>query len=270
MSALLRRVPRLLLAAALWSAALPPGPLRAQEASATRAQVDSLLLHTELPSFTASVETAFGEHFLRLSTNLTTLDEVRDAASRAFADSLIRRDVAAYLVDEAEAGRLETLLGWLAAGAAAEMRAITDTTPLPQGFDEFVDGLEETPPRPRRVELVRRWAEARRAGDFVLLLDEAQREAAHRVAAAVDAEAAPFVPIGEEEFGPVHAQITAYSVLSFLHRLQPVPDRVLEGAIREYESEPGQWFVETYSLALAHAVREASRRIVDALGRPGA
>lgn len=256
-------------AAVLAATFLAPVPAPAQQPSAeVRAQVDSLLLFTELPSFVATVEPAFEDHFLRLSTSLETLERVRRAAAAAFADSLLYRDVADALAAEADPARLSPLLSWLEGGAAGEVRAITDTTPLPQSFEAFVAELEETPPEPGRLALVRRWAEARGAGEFVLLLDEAQREAAHRVAAAVDADAPPFEPIGDRAFALAHAQVTAYSVLSFLHRLQPVPDATLEAAVAEYESEAGQWFVEAYALALASAIREASRRVVSAVGSP--
>lgn len=246
---------------------LLPSALHGQASPDLRSAVDSLLLHTEAPSFVAAVEDAFGQHFVRLSTNLSTLQEVDAAASEAFADSLVYRDIAEFLASEADPAVLRTVLGWLGSGAAAEIRTITDSTELGQSFDDFLESLRESPPDPARLELVDRWARARRAGEFVLLLDEAQREAAHTVASALDPGAPPFEPISDDEFGRAYSQTRAYAVASFLHRFQPVPDDVLEAATKEYESESGQWFVEAYSLALAHAVREASHRLVEAMGR---
>jgi hypothetical protein len=44
-----------------------------------------------------------------------------------------------------------------------------------------------------------------------------------------------------------------------------VPDTILNSATQEHESDAGQWYVETYQLAVAEAMRAAGARVVDAL-----
>ena len=57
-------------------------------------------------------------------------------------------------------------------------------------------------------------------------------------------------------------------VVQFLYRYQGVPDDVIERATAEARTDAGRWFVETYSLGVAEALRAAGSRVAQQLRAP--
>ena len=110
-----------------------------------------------------------------------------------------------------------------------------------------------------------RWTEARGTGDFFVLMEQALSEAAHLVETHFRPRAEPFVPLrGDELLDRLEDSYNA-AVVTALHASETVPDSVLAGATQELESEAGRWYVQTYQLAVAEAVRAAGIRVVQEL-----
>ena len=57
------------------------------------------------------------------------------------------------------------------------------------------------------------------------------------------------------------------AVVTALHAHEPVSDELMFDSTLEYESEAGQWYVETYQLAVAEAMRAGGGRVATALTR---
>jgi len=92
-------------------------------------------------------------------------------------------------------------------------------------------------------------------------------EAAHSVRQVFRPDARAFAALeGEVLLDRQEASFNA-AVVAELHRSETVPDSVITGSTREFESDAGVWYVQSYQLAVAEAMREAAVRVVDALSR---
>ncbi len=191
------------------------------------------------------------------------------AVSAAFAPDRLRADVAAFVESEAPPGRIEEVLGWLEGGANAELGAIAGDYEPPLSMREFVRELVERGPSEERLGVMRRWAEVQGTQSFYVLLEQALAEAVNTVTRELRPATPPFRPLsGEALFERLDASLEA-AVVTFLYRLEPVPDDVIRRATEEYATESGQWYAATYSLAVAEAIRTAAGRVVRSLEEPG-
>ena len=188
------------------------------------------------------------------------------AVQAGFAPELLRRDVAEFMVAEAPEGRLEEVLEWMEGGGSAEARRILAGYEPPLSLQDWLTEYTDEPPTPERVRLVARWTEARGTGEFFVLLDEALAEAAFAVRGVMRPGSPEFEPMrGSELRGRLERSFNA-SVLTALHSSETVPDDVVRSSTAELESEAGRWYVVTWQLAVAEAVRSAGRRVVATLG----
>ena len=124
-------------------------------------------------------------------------------------------------------------------------------------------------PSGERLNLAARWATARSTGDFYIILDEAERETAHELLKALRSDAPAFVPLSRTEYEREHENQTGTAVLSLLYRFETVSNKLLREAIAEYESESGQWYVESYTFGIVEALWLAGQRAVRQLSGVG-
>ncbi len=189
------------------------------------------------------------------------LERLVPAVQAGFAPELLRQHIAAFLEAEAQEGRIEEVLAWMEGGANADARRIVDAYEPPLSLQDWLTEYTDEPPSEERVRLVARWTDARGTGDFFVLLDEALAEAA-----VLRPGSPAFTPMrGSELRGRLERSFSA-SVLTTLHESETVPDGVVRAAIAELESEAGRWYVLTWQLAVAEAVRSAGQRVVSTLG----
>jgi hypothetical protein len=212
---------------------------------------------------------AFTRQVALLAADLTDqeLERLVPAVQGAFAPALMRRDAAAFIEAETAAtpGRIEEVVAWLEGGSSASARSIVEAYEPPLSLEEWLTEYTAEPPTPTRIRLVARWTDARGTGDFFVLLEQALSEAAHHVWAYFRPTAPPFVPLRGDELVRRLENSFSAAVVTALHASETVPDSVLVDATGELESEAGRWYVQTYQLAVAEAVRAAGLRVVDAL-----
>ena len=234
----------------------------AQSPAELRAGVEDILEISELESVTTGMAESFTARVVALAGDLSAEQDgrLRASVSEAFTAANLRADVADFMSVEARDGMVTRVLEWLRGGANAEINVIEDGYDPPRSLEEYLAGLETATPPRARIALMGRWAAAQSAGDFSIILDEAGREAAYEVLRALRGEAPDFEELSRREYQQAHDRYTQGAVQSFLYRLEPVPDRLLERAIAEYESESGQWYVETYTFGIAEAVWLAGQR----------
>lgn len=194
------------------------------------------------------------------------LEELVPAVRTGFAPDLLRRDVARFLEAEAPAERIEAVLAWLEDGANAEIRRTVDAYDPPVALREWLTEYTEDPPSVTRVRLVARWTEARGTGDFFVLMEQALDEAAYAVRAHFRPDAPSFQPLRNDPLLDRLENSYNAAVLTSLHRTETVPDSVLVAAVQELESDDGQWYVRSWQLAVAEAIRAAGDRVLEALG----
>ena len=99
------------------------------------------------------------------------------------------------------------------------------------------------------------------------LLEQAIDEAAHEVWAALRPGAPAFESLSGDALFARLNQSNMAAVITAMHAHEPVADDLLRGSALEYESEAGRWYVETYQIAVAEAVRAAGRRVAESLSR---
>lgn len=236
-------------------------------ASPSPAPVERLLEHSGLESIVTGRAAAFTRRVALAAGDLTDaeLERLVAAVQAAFSPEALHADVAAFVAAEAAPGRIEEILAWHETGANAELGRLSDAFEPPTTLQEFTRSLVVEPPPGDRIALMVAWAEAQGAGDFFVLLDQALEEAAHTVWGRLRDDAPAFRPLsGDPLFARLETSFDA-AVVTFLYRLQTVPDDVIRGATEEYGTEAGRWYVETYSLAVARAIRAAGHRVAAAL-----
>ena len=234
----------------------------AQSPAELRAGVEEILGGSPVASATSDVEASFTDRVAALGCDLTSdeIARVSRAVGEAFASAAMRSDVVDFMATEAASGDMDRVLSWYREGSSAEVRESEQAYVPSLSLDEFAFQLETSVPLPARIALMQRWVSAQSAGDFSIILEEVSREAAHEVLRALRGDAPDFAELSRAAYEQAHDRYTRSAVLSFLYRFEPVPDEVLAKVVDEYESEAGQWFVETYTFAIAEAVWLAGQR----------
>ncbi len=234
-----------------------------------RGAVERLLDASDVDAVLGARARSFTRQVALLAGDLTDaeLERLVPAVREGFDARLLREDVAAFLEGEAPPGRIEEVLEWLEGGRSAEAHAIVDAYAPPLELREWLAEHTTDPPSAIRIRQVARWTEARGTGDFFLLVEQALAEAAFSVRRVFRPDARAFRALeGEELLDRLEASFNA-AVVAELHRSETVPDSVIAGSTREFESEAGVWYVRSYQLAVAEAIRAAGLRVVDALAR---
>jgi hypothetical protein len=229
--------------------------------------VERLLEASEISSVVDQRARVFTRQVAVLVADLSDeeLERLVPAVQAGFAPELLRRDVAAFMEAEAEEGRIEEVLVWIENGASADARRLVAAYEPPLALQEWLEEYTDEPPTRERVRLIARWTEARGSGDFFVLLDEALVEAAFAVRGVLRPGSPEFEPMRRSALlGRLERSFNA-SVLTALHESETVPDDVVRAATAELESEPGVWYVQTWQLAVAEAVRSAGQRVVTTL-----
>lgn len=147
-------------------------------------------------------------------------------------------------------------------GAIGRVHAQVDTIELAVPLAEYAATIDANPPPQARLELIGSITQSQAAGEFYLLMSETQREASAMVASAVSADVPEFVPLPEPQQAELNQQYLIGAFYSFLQRYESVSDEELNQVLTEWQSDPGRWFVQAYSYAVAEVAYEAADRIV--------
>lgn len=195
------------------------------------------------------------------------LERLVPAVRAAFAPDSLRNDVVGYLTAAALGdGTVQEVLRWHETGANAELQRLADAYEPPLSLSEYARSLAMTPPDRERAELMIAWTESQQAAEFYVLMEQALHEAAHTVWAELRSDVPAFTPLDGAALRNRLEESLRAAVVSFLHRFEGVPLDTVRAALAEYETEAGQWYAETYSLAVAEAIRAAGRRAAQELG----
>lgn len=236
----------------------PPGP----------AIVDRLLETSEIRAVLRSIGPTVEESAVALAraAGLTETGPMVAAVRVGFEEgvlySLVRDRLASY---GTEAQFLD-VLAWAETGPIARARELADSALPVEALEGFARELQSDPPPEARTTLILQLAEAQMTADFYVLIEEAVRESAHLVAAAVADEVPEFVPMSEERTALALQNAFALGVLSYLQRYRSVSDSLLVQVVRRYASPEGQWYVDSSALALMEAILEAADRVAASLG----
>lgn len=231
--------------------------------------VERLLSHSRIESIVSNRAGPFTRRVALMAGDLTDpeLERLVPAVRSAFAPDSLRRDVARHLTAEAPGdGTVERILGWHESGAIAELHRQAEAYEPPLSLLDYARSLATTPPDEERVELTVAWTRAQQAAEFYVLMEQALAEAAHTVRVELRPDAPAFTPLAGAALQASLEENFRAAVVSFLHRYEGVPLDTLRAALAEYESEAGQWYAETYSLAVAEAIRAAGLRAAAHLG----
>lgn len=182
-----------------------------------------------------------------------------------FAPERMREDVVSALLRSALPVVVGEVSEMLRSGAIGQVSDLLADYEPPESLETFMEALQDEAPPRERVALIAGLAEAQQVAGVYLLLDERARESAHAVAAVLTNGAPEFEPLEESVEAEQLQRGFQFAVVSSLQRYRPVSDELVASATAEYESAPGQWYVENYSLALAESIRLAALRVVERL-----
>ncbi len=249
-------------AAALLPLLALPSALAAQDdPAAVRARLDSLLATPAVDTVLEGLGARFMDEIRFLVPDLSTdnAQVLGDAVADAFDPPALRADLAAAMARDASADTLEALLAARHTGAAAALDDLAARYEPPGTLAAFVAGLG--PGDRERAQLMADLAQARGAGDFELLLEEALRRAATVLVAQLGMGAAPFEPMPDDQFQAAYKRRIVDGALELLWRLQPAPDSLVRRAVEEGASGAERWYVDAYALAMQGAVASAGERV---------
>ena len=191
---------------------------------------------------------------------MQSLERLVPAVRAGFAADSLRADVERFIGASAPSSVIEEVVAFFEDGATAALARAAAANEPTKSLNDFARGLMDDPPPEARVRVVAEWVRVQGAGDFYVLMDQALSEGAHTVLAEFRPDAPGFVPLsGDPLFDQLEASFEA-ALVSFLHRYEGVSDDLIEQATAEYAGESGRWYVETYSLAVAEALRSAAQR----------
>ena len=194
------------------------------------------------------------------------LEELVDAVYSAFDYESLRANVHDRLLEDADLEATTRALQWMEGGATAAVRRIGEEYEPEQSLQEYAAEMTDEPPSEDRIHLISAWAEARGEGLFFILIQEALREASYRMVDAMrPGTGAPFEPLSGDELALARMNSHGAAVIRLLHGYAPAPDQLIRRSTAEYASEEGRWFVDSYTLAVAEAVRSAGLRAAEQL-----
>jgi hypothetical protein len=194
-----------------------------------------------------------------------------DLAAHHFADSVLYGYVVQYLMTNRDSALTERLAGWLFSDWAEAFRREAMVVGQSESLRDFVFRLRSDPPSPRRLDLIERFTEANHADRYYTDLEEAVRCAARRAEVAefgMEARVDTVPPLSHEEVAAQLDEVFTVAALSYLQRFESVSDDALERMVLGFESESGQWYVQTCSAAIVHALERAGSAIAGELLSP--
>ena len=245
-------------------------PVRVTPPAARAAQpIDLLLDHFHIESIVVPRGRAFTRQVALMIGDLRDeeLERLVPAVQHGFDPEKLRDDVATYMLEHAPDGYVEEIAGWVDSGASADVDREASAYKSPIELQEWLETFRNGPPSEERIRLVARWSKARQEGTFFLLLEQAIDEAAYEVWGALRSDARGFDSLSGDALFARLSQSSSAAVVTALHAHEPVSDELMFDSTLEYESEAGQWYVETYQLAVAEAMRAGGERVATALTR---
>jgi len=250
-------------------ASLPVEKSLARTDTTTTQPIDPLLDHFHIESIVRPRGQAFTRQVALMLGDLSDneLERLVLAVLVEFDPDSMREDVARFMLKEAPQGYVARIAKWLRDGASATIDRQASSYRPPVPLEDWLATYTDKPPTEDRIRLVANWSEARQEGVFFLLLEQALDEAAHQVSKALRSQRTLFEPLRGEALSARLRQSSTTATLTALHAHEPIPDELIANSTLEYESEVGQWYVETYQIAVAEAVRAAGSRVAHTLSR---
>ena len=235
----------------------------AQPMAEQRGDIEEILELSQVEEITSGMSQSLIARVFSLAGDLSLDEEnqIRSAISNGFILEDLQSDIVDFMSIESEGDLVRTVLEGLRSGATSEIRRITNAHTPRQSIEEYAADFELSMLSSERLDLVSRWVAAQSAGDFYIILNEAEREIAYELLRALRGNAPDFIPLSRSEYEREHENQTAMAVLSVLYRFEAVSSELLREAISERESESGQWYIESYTFGISEALWLAGQRV---------
>jgi hypothetical protein len=238
-------------------------PAQAQENLSQSAAINALLMHSKVGEQLGSIADRFEQNVSQLNLQLTSDQQ----------QMLIKQGVAAFdstrLVRYAKDYFAEHYREDLASEAVRQLRlrsegridSVMQANIDPGALRRYAGGLHTNPPPQERVQLMRRMSRAQRAPQFYFNNTMDLRHAVVEAAGAISNASSPTQALPDSS--ALRRTTRNMALISFLYMYRDVPLDPLEEYVSFYESEAGQWYVDTYSAAIRRALAQASAALND-------
>ena len=173
-----------------------------------------------------------------------------------------------YMEMQNDAEMMGDLIGWLFDETTLKLRTMMNENEPELTLEEYALELQSSPPEPERVQLLLRFVRANQVEEFFVGLDTATRNASNDILTTLPGSPALMSPLTEEEILQMSQNYRNYMLVIFLWLTEPLTNDQIAHLVTNYETASGQWYVETYSDALAYALAEAGRNVASRISSP--
>ncbi len=221
--------------------------------------VSILLAHSEVEDVLGSVREGVGAELAGLEVAETS--ELQGAMDRHLSLDALLPLMRSRFEDQGDASDFAAAALLIREGALGRAEAMADSLPPATSLEVYAEQFADNPPPRARIQLAVELAAAQSASVFFVMLTERLRAAAHRIAAEVAPETPSFEPLSEADQAAQAEAFFPGAVVSFLYQYGNLTDDVLAGALQDWKTEAGAWYVQAYSLALGETIALAAENV---------
>jgi len=194
------------------------------------------------------------------------LEAAERALRRAYAAAALEEAILADLAQRYDERHAAGARAWLRSplgGRIARLEAESASTEGARAMEEFAVALQQTPPRPKRLALEKRFEEAMGTTKSTVELTLATSLG---IALAMDAALPPEQRSGTEKLREsvanqrqeLSAMLRPVSFIGFLYVYRALSDEEIESYIAFAETPAGRWYTQAMTGALVEAIHAAS------------
>lgn len=239
------------------------GPAQAQDTLSQSVAIDSLLMYSKVGEQLGSRAKMFEQNVNQLTLQLDPDQQqmLIEQSAAAFDSTRLVRYAKDYFAEHHRETLAAEAIRQLRLRSGGRIDSVRQADIDPAALRRYAQGLQANPPPPERVRLMQRMSRAQQASQFYFNNTMDLRQAIVEAAGAIRDAPPPTQVLPDS--AALRRNTQNMALISFLYMYQDVPLDPLEEYVSFFESEAGQWYVDTYSAAIRRAVAQASTALND-------
>lgn len=227
--------------------------------------IDALIQHSKVHEQIRSIANGFARNVVQMDLPMNRAQKrvLAERGEAAFDSTRLTALVRAYFADHYDAGRALEAVAFIRSREGKQVKALSKNGVAQVDLQEYANSLQDSPPDQNRVDLVIRMGEAQQATAFYMDRVVGVHQAVVRAAEALEGGPVPNQTI--EDLAGLRESAHTLVLISFLYMYEDVPQNLFTKYVQFYESEAGQWYVDTYSKAMNYAVEQVAVTLAEEL-----